>query len=106
MVQSCQPGRSSEQSEFVVTGRGGLPPDSQESLRTEEAVVDLVTLDSEIEKRSASVNWATPTPSTATPVVEATRWIIGSNGEVVLTASAPTVTLYSPGLTPATCSAS
>jgi large exoprotein involved in heme utilization and adhesion len=106
VVQSCQPGRSSEQSEFVVTGRGGLPPDSQESLRTEEAVVDLVTLDSEIEKRSASVNWATPTPSTATPVVEATRWIIGSNGEVVLTASAPTVTLYSPGLTPATCSAS
>ena len=106
VVQSCQPGGSSAQSEFVVTGRGGLPPDSQEAVRTEEAFVDLVTLDSEVEKRSASVTGATSTRSRATPIVEATRWIIGSKGEVVLTASAPTVTPYSPGLTPATCSAS
>ena len=104
---SCNPNSRQRASSFVMTGRGGLPPNPiSELLNSDAVLVDWISLKPSTEKRStASV---TTKPSTATPerIVEATGWVINKNGEVVLTANPPTTTPHSPWLTPASCRAS
>jgi large exoprotein involved in heme utilization and adhesion len=88
VVQSCQPGGVEANNEFVVTGRGGLPPDAREIVRSEEPLVGLVTLDSEAQQPSSALTETNPILQTTPPIVEATGWIVAPNGEVVLVASA------------------
>jgi filamentous hemagglutinin family protein len=47
LLQGCYMGRTAPQSEFTVTGRGGLPPNPGDVLTTDAVVVDLVTLNAE-----------------------------------------------------------
>jgi filamentous hemagglutinin family protein len=70
---------------FVMTGRGGLPPDPEEQLSRAPVVVGLVT------RPAASVAAPAVPPTTAIPtaIVEATRWLTGSHGETILTTQAP-----------------
>ncbi|HBE53382.1 MAG TPA: filamentous hemagglutinin [Cyanobacteria bacterium UBA11369] len=100
-----------QQSRFVVTGRGGLPPSLPEAIATDAIVVDWVTLGQESAVGAGFTdNLTAPTDILSKPapkdeqgrggagenfqvsdrIVEATGWIIGANGEVILTASAPT----------------
>ncbi len=58
------------------------------------------------EENRASAISTNPTNSQLTPLVEAQGWVIGSKGEVMLIAQAPTVTFYTPWLTPTTCNGS
>ena len=105
VAQACQPGGSQAQSEFVVTGRGGLPPNPSEVLSSDAIEVDWVTLNPGVENSSnptASNQLTAPEPA---PIVEAQGWVYGPNGEVILTEKAPTVTPHSPWRTPATCRA-
>ena len=44
VAQACTLGGSQQQSEFVVTGRGGLPPNPTEALSSDAIQVDWVTL--------------------------------------------------------------
>ena len=90
-------------SEFIVTGRGGLPPTPREALASEPALADLGTLVQGQENANRAATSTNSTSSQPAPLVEAQGWVIGSNGEVVLTAQAPTVTAHSPWLTPTTC---
>ena len=90
-------------SEFIVTGRGGLPPTPREALASEPALADLGTLVQGQENANRAATSTNSTSSQPVPLVEAQGWVIGSNGEVVLTAQAPTVTAHSPWLTPTTC---
>jgi len=117
MVQTCRPAGNTagEESRFVVTGRGGLPPSPNDVLRGDDVWADWhpwVTLDSQqqeqsqdttsrnAEKRSSPITRITP----AKPeLVEAQGWMYGANGEVILTASAPTVTPQNPSLRPVDC---
>ncbi len=105
-------------SEFTVTGHGGLPPTPRETLNSDTVLEDWGTLaltstqplrlsqrDAR-ENRSGSPAVSThPTRPTPAPLVEATGWVIGAKGEVILTATAPTTTPHSPWRPPATCHA-
>jgi len=105
----------SEESNFVVTGRGGVPPSPNETLRSARVLVDLGS--NEISTQHSAI----PTPEGAVsinpqlsltgasfsnpsaPLVEATGWVRGSKGEVILTAQSPTLTSHGSWLTPASC---
>ncbi|AFZ18067.1 two-partner secretion domain-containing protein [Allocoleopsis franciscana] len=119
--QNCSPRRAGDraQNRFIITGRGGLPPSPNDVLQGDSVTTDWVTLDSQEEqfKDTTSGDRTTedsarltypPTPVTiAAPtkheLVEAQGWVYGSKGEVILTASASTVTHRSPFITPLSC---
>jgi filamentous hemagglutinin family protein len=92
VAQGCRADRSQAQSEFVITGRGGLPPNPSEALSSDAVEVDLVTLNSSGENPSRPTAYANPTHPTPAPIIEAQGWVINPLGEVVLTATAPNVT--------------
>ena len=111
--QTCSPSGAAtrEGNRFVVTGRGGLPPSPNEPLQGESVVTHWVTLDPQAENQdgeatsakldsSAPVASGTPTKPT---LVEAQGWMYGANGEVILTASASTIPLYSSPVIPDVC---
>lgn len=105
VVQACQPGRSQAKSEFFVTGRGGLPPNPTDLLSSDAIQVDWVTLNPEVENHSSPAVSRNSTAPKPTSIVEAQGWVIGNNGEVMLTASVPNVTPYSFWQTLAKCHA-
>jgi len=76
IAQGCPADR---QNTFTITGRGGLPPQPSDAQRTSAIVVN-----------GDSLEAAT---STLAQVVEAQGWLVNTQGQVVLTASAPVVTL-------------
>jgi filamentous hemagglutinin family protein len=90
LAQSCNSPNYAKSS-FIITGRGGLPPNPKDILTPDAVQVDWVTLNPNFDNRkSSSVSTATkPTPE---PIVEATGWVFNAKGEVVLTADAPTTT--------------
>jgi large exoprotein involved in heme utilization and adhesion len=90
--------------EFIITGRGGLPLSPTEPLNGEAVLTNWATLESNAENRSGAAPSPNPTGvSTPTTIVEAQGWAINNNGEVILTAQAPTVTPHSPWMTSANC---
>jgi filamentous hemagglutinin family protein len=93
-------------SEFVVTGRGGLPPTPAEATRSDTTLADLGT---PVQREKNRLRAAIPINSTTTnsaPLVEAQGWVINSQGEVILTANVPNVTPDIPWLTPTSCNKS
>ncbi|NES18359.1 MAG: filamentous hemagglutinin N-terminal domain-containing protein [Symploca sp. SIO3E6] len=74
----------SANSQFFNTGRGGLPPNPHEALRSNIASVPWVTLNSEEEN--------TTTDSTVTEIVEAQGWVKLPNGQIILTPHPPSLT--------------
>ena len=88
-----------------MTGRGGLLPTSREALRSEQPLVDLGTPIKGEENRASAIIPINSTGSKPYPIVEAQGWVMSANGDVVLTAQAPTVTPHSPWLTPSDCHA-
>lgn len=105
VAQGCYAGVRQAQSEFIITGRGGLPPNPGDALTTDAVQVDLVTLNSEVDGRSTTKVSTSRTSPTPPPIVEATGWVIDKDGNVVLTANALNVTPHS-SWHPAQCSAS
>jgi filamentous hemagglutinin family protein len=106
IAQACPGGVGSAANKFVVTGRGGLPPNPNEALSSDAIQVDWVTLNPGVENSSSPAVSTQPTAPEPAPIVEAQGWVIGANGEVVLTASAPTVTPNTSWSTPPQCHAS
>ncbi len=102
----CSPGGTAQQSSFTVTGRGGLPPSPNEPLRGDSVTADWISINSEGEKRDRTDSTANPTSTTPQQLVEAQGWVIGPNGQVILTAQAPTVTPQNPWLTFPSCQGS
>ncbi len=90
VAQGCNSPNSS-QSNFIITGRGGLPPNPKDVLTADAIEVDWVTLNPKSDNRN-SLSVSTPTNATSEPIVEATGWVFNSNGEVVFTANAPITT--------------
>jgi filamentous hemagglutinin family protein len=115
LVNSSCAVATSEESNFVVTGRGGVPPSPNETLRSARVLVDLgsnedrtqhsaiptpegaVSINPDLNVTSASFS------NPSAPLVEATGWVRGSKGEVILTAQSPTLTSHGSWLTPANC---
>ncbi|MGI2904879.1 filamentous hemagglutinin N-terminal domain-containing protein [Tolypothrix sp. VBCCA 56010] len=101
--QVCQPRTAQNQSSFVITGRGGLPPNPRTDLLTPDAVqVDWVTLNPNSNNRTPTVI-KSPTPTPPQPIIEATGWVRNEKAEVVLTANPSTAIPHSPWITPASC---
>ncbi len=90
VTQGCQAGGGQNKSEFVVTGRGGLPPSPNEALSSDAVLVGLVTAAQRAEISPSPPKSTNPTAPVADTIVEAQGWVIGPKGEVVLTATAPT----------------
>ena len=110
-----------ELGEFIVTGRGGLPPSPLDPIHQRSILVDWITLDTE----SDNIEEATSTPTsevsylpmrrkrrtanTPTParpkkkIVEAQGWTVGEDGTIILTAEPNTVTPKSNWLIPRSC---
>lgn len=104
IVQACRP-RSNrdakEQSEFVVTGRGGLPPSPDDPLISGAVPTPWVTRD--IGTASNSVGVTLPVRTAKTQLVEAQGMVFGSNGEIILTAEASTATRHPSGFSSYFC---
>jgi filamentous hemagglutinin family protein len=86
IAQSCRTGgvtTSGKKSEFVITGRGGLPPNPSEPISSDAVWQDLQFYTDNIEvSRDARIeNNISPLPAT---IVEAQGWIIDSHKNVVL----------------------
>ncbi|MBW4635790.1 MAG: S-layer family protein [Iphinoe sp. HA4291-MV1] len=76
------------QSSFIITGRGGLPPNPKDILTPDAIEVDWVTLNPDIEKNSRTNISIDPPQPTPEPIVEATGWVFNEKGQVVFTADA------------------
>ena len=107
IAQGCPASVARGESKFIITGRGGLPPNPNEPLRGDNTLTNWSTLDSDTENRSSAEKGATnPTiESVPTQIVEANGWIITNKGEVILTASAPAATLDIPWVPSTDCHA-
>jgi large exoprotein involved in heme utilization and adhesion len=106
IVQNCRGAGTAarDENKFVIVGRGGLPPSPNDTLQGDSMVTNWVTLHSEPEKNSnttpAAVTQSRPLPR---QIVEAQGWIFNEKGQIVLTASAPTVTPQSDWFDSAQC---
>ncbi len=103
LAQGCQAGGGQQQSTFVVIGRGGLPPNPKEALSSDDVFVNWIPLTSRRENPSSPAVSAKATNTTPAPLVEAQGWVMNNKGQVVLTASAPTVTPHSSWQTSNSC---
>jgi filamentous hemagglutinin family protein len=91
--------------EFIITGRGGLPPDPADPGSSAAVQTEWATLEPE-ENPAATSTTASPDTSLAplpAPILEAQGWLVGADGKVMLTAQAPTATPHYPPFTPANC---
>lgn len=92
LARGCE-ARGSEASSFVNTGRGGVPTNPTAPLIADTLWQDLELLGETGEQRGNS-DRQLRTNNANSPIVEAQGWVVSSNGAIVLTAQAPTVTPY------------
>ncbi|MDJ0680050.1 MAG: filamentous hemagglutinin N-terminal domain-containing protein [Xenococcaceae cyanobacterium MO_167.B52] len=122
ITKSCLAG--DEENKFVATGRGGLPANPNESLRDSTVLsAEWVSLEpnqnnplnvetsSERKARNyhfvnrIEANDTKPLETSTDKIVEAQGWIIGDNGNVILTAASnPKATIKQPWFLPHDCS--
>jgi filamentous hemagglutinin family protein len=96
----CQLGQRRGSSEFIISGRGGLPPNPINNGGYNQGWVDFRDPISSTENRVNSGGNNPQTERKATQIIEAQGWIIKENGEVELVAEVPNPTLYSSWQTP------
>jgi filamentous hemagglutinin family protein len=102
VAQGCSAGAELASSEFIVTGRGGLPFNPSGTISSETVLVDLgpAAVQSQFSGNAISTKL---TSRSSAQIVEAQGWVVKPNGKVILTANAPHVTLHSPWLNNAAC---
>ncbi|MEQ8969118.1 MAG: S-layer family protein [Coleofasciculus sp. C1-SOL-03] len=104
VAQVCRADVIENRSQFVITGRGGLPPKPNELLRGEAVLADWIPLASEADE-SVEVNSITiPAQNASTAqIVEANGWVIDAEGNVTLIRSIPKATPNTSGFNPSFC---
>ncbi len=80
------------QSEFIVTGRGGLPPSINEDLSNGAVQVNLVEPVSTVGTEGQAQKFSLDTAKIQNTIVPAQGWVFNDKGEIVLTAYNPNVT--------------
>jgi filamentous hemagglutinin family protein len=95
------------QSEFVITGRGGLPPSPDDTLKPgailPEWVVNNTVSNSNNSENITESNLRQLSSNISTPLVEAVGMVRSANGDIVLTAQSTTATLLQSGLSTQAC---
>ncbi|MGQ4647995.1 two-partner secretion domain-containing protein [Lyngbya aestuarii] len=94
---------ANRQSEFVVTGRGGLPPGPNDLQTPGTPSPDWVTRDVG-NVANADIPDEPPTIETTDTLVEAQGMVKTANGELLLTADVPTATPHQSRFSPQFCS--
>lgn len=102
VTQNCAVDSRQASSQFVVTGRGGLPPSPSDLLSSDPILTNLGTRVPRVERPIAT---SPHPPSPISPIVEAQGWIIAANGDVILT-EAPNLTGHNSWLSATACHAS
>ncbi len=96
--------------EFIITGKGGIPRAPSDALASDALAVNWISLPADTpaggsaglsgaQERGSSEKIPT-SPHPGSSLVEAQGWVIGSNGEVILTASPNTGIPHAPALAP------
>jgi large exoprotein involved in heme utilization and adhesion len=90
IAQGCySPGYA--QNSFIITGRGGLPPNPREAFSSNIVRPEWATLGPSNDINSQQTIKKNPSiPTPPAPIVEATGWGTNTKGEIVLTANAST----------------
>jgi len=127
IAQTCRSGgetTASQQSEFVITGRGGLPPKPSDPLSSDAIWKDLQPYalpDEKAGEQEEKSQGGFPSGRTSlrdatrmgareqgekspTPIVEAQGWVTSTDGKITLVAQAPTTTPHNSSFTPVSCS--
>ncbi|MFB2970116.1 beta strand repeat-containing protein [Aerosakkonema sp. BLCC-F183] len=103
VASSCRE-RGTQQNQFVVTGKGGLPPSPLHPLDSNATWVDLGSIDSSQSGRVGKLpNFHSPSPIANTQIVEAQGWVVNSKGEVELVTQTPRPTPHSSRLAQQQC---
>ena len=93
IVQTCPTGDAiaKQPNEFIITGRGGLPPTPSEAVNRDAIQVDLVTADGSDQQSVAQNEPDQNRPSlpSESPIVEAQKLQVAADGTVFLVATAP-----------------
>lgn len=91
------------QSSFVITGRGGLPPNPKDVLTPEAPQIDWVSVKPSNNNRSLPPVTSKLTTSTPKSIVEATGATLNAKGQIVLSANSSTVSTHSSIQNPVQC---
>ena len=89
------PCKLGSESEFVITGRGGLPPSLNEDLSSEATQVGLVEpapMEVEEQESRGAEDKTSSSPSVPTTIIPAQGWVFNERGEIILVAYDPTIT--------------
>ncbi|RCJ23935.1 hypothetical protein A6S26_20280 [Nostoc sp. ATCC 43529] len=106
IAQTCGNGgeaTANQQSEFIVSGRGGLPPNPIEPLSSDAIWQDLqphALVNEKVTGSQKEVNLISETPSA---IAEAQGWVTNPDGTITLVAQVLTTTPHSSSLTPVSC---
>jgi filamentous hemagglutinin family protein len=102
VLQGCRATTQRTASRFINTGRGGLPPDIEQS-NNNTVWEDLRTPTLNAENTSAIEIVDESNSTSPVAIVEAQGLVIGSNGEIILSAQPSKVTPYSNLTAPTDC---
>jgi filamentous hemagglutinin family protein len=101
LAQVCKEQIARNQSQFTITGRGGLPANPREYQRHNTVNADWISLDSYPEQTR---NNQTQKPIIPTaPIIEAQGLVVNKSGEVFLVGKAPKLTNHSLGFAAPSC---
>jgi filamentous hemagglutinin family protein len=89
-------------SEFIVTGRGGLPPSPEDFLSSDVVWSDNRAIATTAQHPAKTSVALSPSKPKAVEIVPATGWVFNDKGEVTLISSAPNAS--NSGFTPPNCS--
>ncbi|WP_242043175.1 MULTISPECIES: two-partner secretion domain-containing protein [Anabaena] len=106
ITQSCRGNEETtagQQSEFIITGRGGLPSNPSELLSSDAVWQDLQPHALLNEKLNNSQKEEKKLSESPAAIVEAQNWVIGADGSVTLVAQAPTTSPQNSSLTSVSC---
>jgi filamentous hemagglutinin family protein len=98
---------------LIATGRGGIIPNPTDKLAADAVLADWISLENENQvvgiynhsKNKIPYSQKDDSVNLSHPIVEAQGWVIDADGNVVLLAQAPTMTLHGNALNPASCAA-
>lgn len=103
VAQNCTVDPRQASSQFVVTGRGGLPPNPSDLLSSDPILTNLGT---RVPRAKSPIATSPNPPSLASvSIVEAQGWMIAANGDVILT-EAPNLIAHNSWLSATACHAS
>lgn len=97
---------ASEGSEFIVTGRGGLPPSPREILNPDASWEDWRIVEQQVLPKTISTtsnNQLNKQDRESAKIVEAQGWIVSADGTVILTAEPAVATPQGTWLSPQGC---